>query len=434
MTGGSLRERFEAAGQSWLGAHMQTLDGEGRARLERQLSALDLELVGRLARAEGLADAATGAPEPHPYVSAEERAADTEAAARGMDEFRSGRVAFALLAGGQASRLRWDGPKGSFPIGPATDRSLFQIFIERLRRCGRRYGPDPLFAVTTSVDTDAQIRAFFEEHEHFGFPRGRLCFSCQGTLPALDDQGRLILAAPDRVFVNPDGHGGAVAALERDGTFERWERGGVRTVVTFQVDNPLLPVGDADFVGRLVAQRADIATKIVLKQDPAEKVGLVTLVEGRPRIVEYSEIPETAAAARDADGSLRLRLGSIAVHAFRLGFLRGHVAEGLPLHRALKEIPTVDAQGNEVRRRGLKHERFIFDLFPLARSVEVVEVLREREFEPVKNAEGPESPATARAALEREYRRWYAEAGVPAPEGTLEVSPLHAEGPDDLVI
>ena len=322
MTGRSLRERLEAAGQSWLGAHLQTLDGEARARLERQLSALDLELVRRLARAEGLAAGGVGAPEPHPYVSAEDRAADAEAAARGMHEFRGGRVAFALLAGGQASRLRWDGPKGSFPIGPATGRSLFQIFVERLRRCGRRYGPDPLLAVTTSVDTDAQIRTFFEEHERFGFPRARLRFSCQGTLPALDDEGRLLLAAPDRVFVNPDGHGGAVAALERDGTFECWEREGVKTVVTFQVDNPLLPVADPDFVGRLVAGRADIATKIVLKQDPAEKVGLVTLVEGRARIVEYSEIPEAAAAALDADGSLTLRLGSIAVHAFRLGFLR----------------------------------------------------------------------------------------------------------------
>jgi UDP-N-acetylglucosamine pyrophosphorylase len=155
-------------------------------------------------------------------------------------------------------------------------------------------------------------------------------------------------------------------------------------------------------------------------------------LDGRPAIVEYSELPGSRAGARGPDGSLLYRLGSIAAHAFRLDFLRRALATGLPLHAARKEIPCVDGEGREVRVDGVKYERFLFDIFPRAREVTVVEVTRSREYEPVKNAEGYESPETSRRALDAEYRRWYREAGREPPAAVLELSPLDANGPEDL--
>jgi UDP-N-acetylglucosamine/UDP-N-acetylgalactosamine diphosphorylase len=420
-------------GQEALLAHLARSKAEDRASIEAQLDRIDWELLRSWREERDPGWDLAGEVEAHPYVAAGERQREPEAARLGARALREGRVGFVLIAGGQASRLRWDGPKGTFPIGPAGDRTLFQIHAEKIRAAGRRSGTPPRLAVTTSPNSDAAIRSFFAARGHFGLPPERVSFCCQGELPALGLDGSLLLESPGRLFTSPDGHGGAVAALESSGLLAEWERAGIDAVCTFQVDNPLLRLGDEDFLGRLFRGEAPIVTKAVLKRDPGEKVGVVVRMRGRPAIIEYSELPPAMAAERAADGGLRLRLGSIAVHAFRMEFLRSALRERQPWHRARREIPALDASGAVRRTPGLKFERFLFDLFRLAPEVEVVECLREREFAPLKNAEGPDSPATVRAALEAEYRRWHAEAGILPPEGPLEISPLAAVGPEDLV-
>jgi len=427
-----LRTRLANAGQEFLAERIEALEPAKQDALVAQLEAMDLEAVAALRRGEGLATPPTGRWETVPYVSASSRGPRTEAASRGRLELRSGKVAFALIAGGQASRLRWDGPKGTFPIGPRTERSLFSLIVEHLVRAGRDHGVVPPLAVTTSPTTDAAIRAFFELNDCFGFDRSVLSFVCQSSMPAFDEQGRMVLAAPDRVFLSPDGHGGALQSLQAQGILKAWEQQGIATVCTLQVDNPLLHVVDPDFIGRPWVEGTPIATKIVQKDRPEQKLGLVVRLDGRPAIVEYSEAPPDRAGARGPDGALTFGLGSIATHAFRLDFLRRSLAQPLPLHPAKKELPCVDSQGQPTRVAGVKYERFLFDIFPRAREVTVVEVTRDREYEPVKNAEGAESPETSRRALEAEYRRWYREAGREPPEGVLELSPLDALGPEDL--
>jgi len=422
------RGRLAKAGQEFLVEHFEKLDAPAQDNLLRQLESLDLDLVTALRAGDGLAHPPQGVWEPLPAVEPEQRGRHTRAASLGAAELKAGRVAFALLAGGQASRLRWDGPKGTYPVGPATERCLFRILVEHVLRAHRDYRRRLPLAVTTSATTDAAIRAYFELNDCFGLDRQALSFACQGSLPALDEEGRLMLSAPDRIFTSPDGHGGALQALETQGILGYWEKRGVRTVCTFQVDNPLLQVVDPDFLGRLWERDLPIATKVIEKRRPSEKLGVVLRVGGRPAIVEYSELSKARAAARDADGRLRWRHGSIAVHAFRLDFLRETLTSGLPLHTARKEIPAADG----TRRWGIKYERFVFDLFRRAGDVAVVETVREREYEPLKNAQGKESPATVRVALDREYRRWYREAGLEPPPGVLELSPLEVLGPDDL--
>jgi len=431
--GRGLRARLTEAGQGFLVDYCEALDPAARETLLNQLETIDLDLVARLR-----AGTAAAAPPPEefsplPYVGPEVRGPGTKAAKRGRAELRAGRVAFVLLAGGQASRLRWNGPKGTFPIGPATERSLFQILVEQIVRAQRDYGAPPPLAVTTSATTDAAIRTHFERQDCFGVDRDCIAFACQASLPALDPEGRMMLAAPDRIFTSPDGHGGALQAIESGGVLDQWADYGITTVCTLQVDNPLLKVVDPDFIGRLLLGGAPIWTKVILKQEPSQKLGVVVRAGGCPAIVEYSEIRAEQARATDPDGRLTYRLGSIAVHAFRLDFLRRELARELPFHAAHKQIPCTGEDGNLERRPGVKYERFLFDLFPRARDIGVVQVVREREYEPVKNAEGNESPATARAALAAEYRRWYVEAGKTPPEtGPLELSPLEVVGPEDL--
>ncbi len=428
----ALRTRLANAGQEFLAEHLEALDPARQETLLPQIEALDLEMLAALRRGEVLAPPPSGRWAAMPFVPAAARSPRTEAAVRGRLELRAGKVAFMLVAGGQASRLGWDGPKGTFPIGPRTERSLFRLLVEHLVRAGRDHGAVPPLAVTTSPTTDAAIRAFFELNDCFGFDRGVLSFACQASLPALDENGRLILAAPDRIFLAPDGHGGALNSLETQGILQAWQQQGVATVCTLQVDNPLLKVVDPDFIGRVWTEGTPIATKVVMKETPDQKLGLVVRLDGRPAIVEYSEAPSARAGERDAEGLLAFRLGSIAVHALRLDFLRRALAKGLPLHTAQKEIPCVDTHGAALRVPGRKYERFLFDIFPNASDVTVVEVTRAREYEPVKNAAGYESPETSRRALDAEYRRWYREAGREPPADTLEISPLDATGPEDL--
>ncbi len=428
----TLRTRLANAGQEFLAEHLEALDPPRQETLLPQIEALDLEMLAALRGGEGLAPTPSGRWAAMPFLPASARGPRTEASVRGRLELRAGKVGFVLVAGGQASRLRWDGPKGTFPIGPVTERSLFRLFVEHLVRAGRDHGAVPPLAVTTSPTTDAAIRAFFELNDCFGFDRSVLSFACQTSLPAFDEEGRLVLAAPDRLFLSPDGHGGALAALETQGVLQAWAHQGVATVCTLQVDNPLLKVIDPDFIGRVWTEGTPIATKVVMKEHPDQKLGLVVRLEGRPAIVEYSEAPAARAAEREPGGQLAFRLGSIAAHALRLDFLRRALAKGLPLHAARKEIPCVDADGTARRVPGRKYERFLFDIFPRASDLTVVEVTRDREYEPVKNADGYESPETSRRALDAEYRRWYREAGREPPAGTLEISPLDATGPEDL--
>jgi len=428
----ALRSRLANAGQEFLAEHLESLDPARAEALLPQIEALDLDMLAALRRDEGLAPPPSGRWAAMPFLPASARGPRTEAGVRGRIELRAGKVAFVLVAGGQASRLRWDGPKGTFPIGPATDRSLFRLLVEHLVRAGRDHGAVPPLAVTTSPTTDAAIRAFFELNDCFGFDRSVLSFACQASLPALDEEGHLVLAAPDRIFLSPDGHGGALAALESQGVLQAWAQQGIATVCTLQVDNPLLQVVDPDFIGRVWTEGTPIATKVVMKERPEQKLGLVVRLDGRPAIVEYSEAPAARAEEREPGGQLAFRLGSIAAHALRLDFLLRALAKGLPLHVARREIPSVAGDGTELRVPGKKYERFLFDIFPRANDLTVVEVTRAREYAPVKNADGDESPETSRRALDEEYRRWYREAGREPPAGAIELSPLDATGPEDL--
>jgi UDP-N-acetylglucosamine/UDP-N-acetylgalactosamine diphosphorylase len=435
-----LRQRLRQYHQEHVLAWWDRLSDDERRELLGQLRGLDLEQFQQLyARRE---DAFPVPPPqriaPVPVVPQDDP--DNPRRQReGEEALRRGEVAVLVVAGGQGSRLGFEHPKGLFPIGPVSHKTLFQIHAEKVLALGRRYGRLPPFLVMTSPATHAETEQFFAEHQAFGLPREGVHLFCQGTMPALDlATGKLLLEAPGRLFLSPDGHGGTLTALARSGLLEALRRRGIRHLFYFQVDNPLVKVADPVFLGHHSAGRAEVSSKVLPKLGPEDKLGNFVLVDGRCTIIEYSDLPADLARQTDERGRLRLWAGSPAIHIFDLDFL-AHVTEGasrIPFHVARKKVPHLDEAGRPFRpekENALKFERFIFDVLPLAERWAVVETSRREEFVPLKNATGSDTPEEVRQALSDLAADWLGKAGVTVPrrpDGAaavpLEVSPLFA--------
>jgi UDP-N-acetylglucosamine/UDP-N-acetylgalactosamine diphosphorylase len=253
--------------------------------------------------------------------------------------------------------------------------------------------------------------------------------------------GRLLLEAPGKLFLSPNGHGGTLTALADAGVLAELAERGVKQVFYFQVDNPLVKVCDPGFIGRHVAADADVSSKVVAKTDPAEKVGVLVSVAGRCSIIEYTLLPAPLAQRREPSGELSFRAGNPAIHLFSTHFLERvtrTAAGSLPYRLALKAVSHFDPYtGKTVAPAGkdpnaIKFERFIFDALPHAERWLAVETPRAEEFAPIKNATGPDSPETSRAAQIALHTDWLRRAGIDTHENPVEVSPLYALDADQL--
>jgi UDP-N-acetylglucosamine/UDP-N-acetylgalactosamine diphosphorylase len=441
-----LHHRLREYGQEHVLAWWDRLSISDRQLLVRQLETIDFEELTRLHKQRddkaGKVDPSRIAPLPE-TVHDEARLA--QLGARGEAAYRAGEVAFLVVAGGQGTRLGFDKAKGLFPVGPISGKNLFQLHAEKVLALARRYGrPLPLL-VMTSPATDAETRASFAEHRYYGLPESDVWFFCQGTMPALDwESGKLLMEAPGKLFLSPNGHGGTLTGLSDSGLLDRLEQAGVRTVYYFQVDNPLVNLADRVFVGQHQANDAEVSTKVLPKASATEAVGNVVLLDGKCAIIEYSDLDEQLARLTDADGRPRLWAANPAIHLFDVGFLRRVTRnlDSMPWHIAHKKVPHIDQRGEVVQptaNNALKCERFIFDVLPLAERWTTLSTRRSEEFAPLKNASGADSPATVRAALIAQAAAWLEHAGLPVPRDAqgapavdLEVSPLFALDAEEL--
>ncbi len=332
-----------------------------------------------------------------------------EARARGVAALAAGRVGAILVAGGQGTRLGWPHPKGTYPIGPVSKAPLFQIIFERLVALGRRHGARVPLYLMTSPATHEETVAYLDEHRRFGLAADDLRIFCQAQMPAVDAKtGRVLLEVPARIALSPDGHGGMLSALLRSGGLDDMKSRGLDHLFYFQVDNPLVPIGDPEFLGYHLLSGSEMSTLVVAKRQPREKLGILVAIDGRVRIIEYSDLPDDLAEQRDLGGGLRFWAGNTGVHFFEREFLERvqHSATGLPMHLARKKVPCITAaecasKGERIEPdepNAIKFERFVFDLLPEARHAIVVEVDKDRTFAPVKN--GP-----ARRAIRPRRRR-----------------------------
>lgn len=418
------------------------IDAAGRERLARQLAAIDFaqmaELFGHTAAAQDWVALARRA-DPPPAIRIADR--DTgkitaaDARARGEQALAAGEIGVLLTAGGQGSRLGFDQPKGMYPIGPVSGVTLLQVHLEKALAAAKRYGAAmPVYMMTSPVTHDEQL-AFLDEHNRFGLPEDDLFVFCQGTMPTVDAKtGKLLLAAKDELFLSPNGHGGTVAALADTGAIDHMRRRGIKHLFYLQVDNPLVPIGDAEFIGYHLLARSELTSMAVTKQTPQDKLGNFVGIDGRVEVMEYSDFPMDVAERRDANGALTFWAGSIAVHVFAVDFLERalKLKEALPFHVARKKVPHVDAAGKLVQPaepNALKFERFIFDLLPHAKNAIVVEYPEHEVFAPLKNAPGADrdTPEYVKQFLCDQHRRWLQEAGVKvADDVPVEISPLWA--------
>ena len=420
---------LEQNGQTHVLRFWDKLDAAARSTLLAQIASIDFPEVVRMQKtllSKPEAHSITHRPAPVVKWNKRTRA---DAMAEGEEQLRKGRVAVLLVAGGQGSRLGYDGPKGSYGIGPVSHMPLFYFHARKIVRLARVYGKPVPFYIMTSEANDAATRACFEDHDYFGLNPADVVFFKQGLWPALDAGGRLILETPGRIFVSPDGHGGTLTALAKNGCLDDMTARGIRSIFYFQVDNPLVDIADPAFIGIHALCGADLSVKLCLKRSPTEGMGAVAVLDnGRCGMIEYSELTPKQAA--------RFKYGSPAIHVFSLAFLKQEARKAMPLHVAHKKIPHVTEDGRLVKPdapNGYKFEKFIFDVLPDAKTLINLAFDRAEEFSPVKNAVGEDSPATCRMALQAKWRRWLSTAGITVPESVpIEIDPASVNGAKDL--
>ncbi|MFH5182870.1 UTP--glucose-1-phosphate uridylyltransferase [Paenibacillus sp. TAB 01] len=349
---------------------------------------------------------------------------------KGWELLQAGRVGAIVVAGGQGSRLGYDGPKGTYDIGLPSGKSLFQLQAERLLNISKRAGAAIPWYIMTSPENDEETRHFFEHANYFGMDPADCFFFQQGVMPVLDDNGKILLSGKGEISLAPSGNGDCFAALERSGALKDMKRRGLAWLFYYNVDNALVKVADPCFVGLAACHNHPVAAKALDKSSPEEQVGVLCLKSGRPAVVEYTVIPEQMKNERDEKGKLVYGLGSISMQLFRFDFIEKFAKIDLPYAMAHKKIPFIDPSGKRINPdtpNAFKFERFIFDYFPLAEQITALKVKREEEFAPVKNKEGVDSPATARQMILSLHRSWLLAAGVPCErlkDREIEISPL----------
>ncbi|KAL1921069.1 uncharacterized protein VTP21DRAFT_11704 [Calcarisporiella thermophila] len=448
----ALRDRLASAGQAHLLTFWDTLSDSEKRALFHQLSELDVERCNRIFQLaiEGAERASTSGKcnlEPLPasvFDSVLEASSEQidEWKRLGLELIARGEVGVILMAGGQGTRLGSSAPKGCYDINLPSKKSLFQIQAERIRRlqvlAASHGGVEESsvvipWYVMTSGPTREATEKFFKHHNYFGLNAQNVLFFDQGTLPCFSMDGKILLETKSQLTAAPDGNGGVYEALRKHKILDSMDSRGVKYLHAYCVDNCLVRVADPVFVGYCVSKGADCGAKTVPKSCPTEPVGVVCLRNGKFGVVEYSEIDAEIAARTKPNGQLAFGAANIANHFYTLDFLRRikDFESQLEYHVAKKKVKCVDvSSGNQLNPttpNALKMEMFVFDVFPFTERMAVLEVERQDEFSPLKNAPGSnvDCPETSRRDILQQHLRFVNKAGATVEgDGDLEISPL----------
>lgn len=348
---------------------------------------------------------------------------------KGKELISQGLVGTLVVAGGQGSRLRLDGPKGLFPITTVKHKSLFQLLAEKTLAASKQAGrPLPLAIMTSPLNHDITVE-YFEKNHLFGLLKEQISFFPQGMLPLLDTKGFLFLENPYSIAEGPDGNGGALHEFARSGLWLKWHKQGIRYLNFILIDNPLADPFDAELIGYHARTQSEIVVKCIKRNDPKEKVGVIVRQNGKVTVVEYSEIDESERFATQQNGTLLHLCANLSLFSFSMDFIKTHIVNDptpLPLHAAFKAAKHLDPTGNSVlsdKPIAWKFEHFIFDVLPRANKINALLYPRETCFAPLKNFSGEDSIETVRAALESSDRRVVSEiTGTPCTVSPLEIS------------
>lgn len=403
LTYNEAKKLLDERGQAHLLRWYDELSPESAASLLSQIEKIDWSLLDLLGRDEMKVEKGVLAPLGALEIpEIEANRASYEAV--GIEALKAEKVGAVLLAGGQGTRLGFDGPKGTYPIGVNRELYIFECLINNMMDVVNRVGAwIPLYIMTSEKNNDATV-AFFKEHDFFGYDKSHVRFFIQDMAPSVDYNGKIYLEAKDRISLSPNGNGGWFTSLVKAGYLDQMKADGIEWLTVFAVDNVCQRINDPAFVGATIASGRDCGAKVVAKANPTEKIGVLCLEDGRPSIVEYYEITEDMKNLRDERGELLYKFGVILNYMFKVSKLEDILKDTMPTHVVEKKIPYIDEAGvpqKPTEPNGYKFETLVLDMIHLMDSCLSYEVVREHEFAPVKNATGVDSVETARELLKK---------------------------------
>ncbi|MBQ8043874.1 MAG: UDPGP type 1 family protein [Clostridia bacterium] len=402
-----IKMKLVSFGQEHLLSFLDELTQKEQEALLNQIKNIDFELVSKLYNERNVISNTGDIIQPLGYVD-KFKLSNKEAeeyAKLGEEAIQNGELAFVTLAGGQGTRLGHNGPKGTYMLGIVPDKSLFEILCDSLKRVKSEHNVYIPWYIMTSRENNDDTIDFFESNNYFGYPKELVKFFKQEELPMVQIDGRIILETKSKVKEAADGHGGIFEAMHKNGIVQDMEDKGIKWVFIGGIDNILLKMVDPVFMGLAISRGVKIAGKSIVKANPEEKVGVFCKRNGKPSVIEYTEITEEMAYESDTQGELLYGESHILCNMFNIQALKQIENEKLPYHTAFKKSSFIDVTGKEITPlmpNAYKFETFIFDAFNKFDDMLIFRVLREEEFAPIKNKEGVDSPETARR-LYRDY-------------------------------
>lgn len=393
-------EKLKRYGQEHVLKYYAELPDEQRNTLIEQIDRTDFTVIGQAAET-----GKRGTIAPIKAMTIPEIDMGRERFERiGMEAVKAGKLGAVLLAGGMGTRLGSDAPKGMYDIGISKPVYIFQRLIENLMKVVEKAGNYiQLFVMTSEKNHDATV-GFFKEHDYFGYDNDYIAFFKQDMAPAADFDGKVYMEAKDSIATSPNGNGGWFLSMKKSGLLELVEKRGIEWLNVFAVDNVLQSIADPVFAGAVLEGGYSVGSKVIRKVNPQEKVGVMCTEDGRPSIVEYIELTEDMLTQRDENGEYAYNFGVILNYLFRVDKLVNLLERKLPYHKSAKKIPYINEAGELVKPEepnGYKYEQFILDMIQMLDSCLPFEVVRGKEFAPIKNKTGVDSVESARELLRK---------------------------------
>ncbi len=397
------REKLEKYGQEHVLKYYDELGEQEKEALLAQIEATDMSLLAACRHREDLAKKGVITPLAAMQLSEieENRGKFT---AIGVEAIKAGKVGAVLLAGGMGTRLGSDNPKGMYNVGLTRELYIFECLVNNLLDVVKRTDVwIHLFVMTSDKNHEATV-SFLKEHEYFGYRAEYVHFFMQEMAAATDYEGKIYLEEKGRISTSPNGNGGWFISMKNAGLLELVKKEGIEWLNVFAVDNVLQRIADPCFVGAVIDRNCAVGAKVVRKSAPDEKVGVMCLEDGRPSIVEYYELTEELMNAKDEKGEPAYNFGVILNYLFRVRDLISILDKKLPLHIVEKKISCLNEIGEPVKPdepNGFKYENLVLDMIHQMESCLPYEVVREKEFAPIKNRTGVDSVESARALLQK---------------------------------
>ena len=399
----TLREKLEGIGQSQLLKFEDEITPEEKEKLYKQIESIDFGITKALDDLGNPIKKGKISPlEALDLKAISSRKGDYSEA--GVKAIKEGKVGAVLLAGGMGTRLGSNDPKGMYNIGLTKPLYIFECLINNLTDVVKETDTYIYLYVMTSDLNYESTTEFFKEHDYFGYPADHILFFKQEMAPCCDYNGNILLEKKYKVAVSPNGNGGWFLSMMKAGILKHVHEHGIELLNVFSVDNVLQRICDPVFIGATLLEGQTVGAKVVRKNDPDEKVGVMCLEDGRPSIIEYYDLTDKLRDQVNDKGERVYNFGVILNYLFHVDELEKIVNESLPYHVVEKKIPCLDRDGKEVKPElpnGYKFEQLVLDMIHLAKSCLPFEVDREREFAPVKNRTGVDSVETARTLLEK---------------------------------